>query len=79
MSQIIDLTRYRLQREITEAGPVGLATGTELREMYDAGALNVEFREGELLLSLTEWALEAHQKGALGKLLTGLDEPTPTL
>ena len=79
VSQIVDLTRYRLKREIAASGPVGLATGTELLEMYDVGALKVEFKEGEMLLSLSEWALEAHEKGALGKLLTGLDEPTPTL
>ena len=79
MTQIVDFTRYKLKREIAQSGPVGLATADDLLQMYDVGALKVEFREGEMLLSLTEWALEAHEKGALGKLLDGLDEPMPEL
>ena len=79
MTQTVDFTRFKLLREINDAGPVGQSTGTELLEMYDAGALKVEFKEGEMLLSLSDWALEAHEKGALGKLLTGIDEPKAEL
>ena len=79
MTQIVDYTRYRLKREIAASGPVGLATSDDLLQMYDVGALKVEFKEGEMLLSLTEWAAEAHEKGALAELLSGLDEPTPEL
>jgi hypothetical protein len=77
MTQIIDFTRAKLKREISASGPIGSGIGAELLDMYDAGALKIEFKEGEMMLSLTDWAQEGHDEGALAKLLSGLNEPTP--
>lgn len=71
MTQIVDLIRYRLKRELESSGELGAQSAPELLELYDAGAINVTFREGEMFLSLSDWATKGMDDGALIAALLG--------
>lgn len=71
MTQIVDLVRYKLKRELEASGHLGKQTAPELLELYDAGAIDVVFREGEMFLSLTDWAAKGMDDGALIAALLG--------
>lgn len=70
MKPVLDLVRFRLQRELNACDEPYLAeAGLELLHLYDMGILRVEFEAGELVISLSGPALEALQPGGLYDLL----------
>jgi len=71
MTQIVDMIRYRLKRELAQSGPIGQDCTDELLDLYDCGAIEVTFREGEMFLALADWAQEGMDSGALIAALLG--------
>ena len=71
MTQIVDLIRYRLKRELMSSGEIAVQSAPDLLELYDAGAINVTFKEGEMFLSLSDWAAKGMDDGALIAALLG--------
>jgi hypothetical protein len=75
VSPVLDLVRYRLQREtLAHDNPLINDAGVDLVALYDAGILLADMKDGELLLSLTDEAVEALQNQPLCELLAGLQE-----
>ena len=75
MAQIHDLVRFRLQRETeSHPDPAIQAAGRDLLLLYDAGALDVSFQSGDLMLALTPAAQEGLAKGGLCEMLSAYEE-----
>ena len=75
MGVIHDLIRFRLQRETeTHLNPAIQEAGRDLMLLYDAGALEVTFQSGDLMLALTPEAQEALSEGGLCEMLAAYQE-----
>ena len=75
MTPVLDLVRFRLQREANaHEDPYMAAAANELVQLYDSGIVKADLEGGEIVLSLTDSAVEALQTGGLYELLQGLDE-----
>ena len=75
MTPVLDLVRFRLQREVAEQQDHYLShAAQELVQLYDAGIVKADLEGGELVLSLSDKALEALQTGGLYELLEAHDE-----
>jgi hypothetical protein len=75
VAQIHDLIRFRLQRETeSHPNPAMQAAGRDLMLLYDAGALDVTFQSGDLMLALTPAAQEALSEGGLCEMLTAYEQ-----
>lgn len=70
MTPVLDLVRFRLQKEVTDQPDPYLAhAAQELVQLYDAGIVKADVERGELVLSLSDHALKALQTGGLYELL----------
>ena len=70
MKPVLDLIRFRLQREISALDEPYLADALpDLLRLYDSGILHVDVEGGELVISLSDSALEALPEGGLYDLL----------
>ena len=70
MTPVLDMVRYRLQKEVSrQSDPYLAAAQEELVQLYDAGIVLADLKDGEIMLSLSDRALEALETGGLTELL----------
>ena len=75
MTRVLDLVRYRLEREAeSEPDPLLAEAARSVIQLYDWGVVDARLEGGEVLLSLSRMAEEALPAGGLCELLDRLEE-----
>ena len=75
MAPVLDLIRYRLERDAKEqTDPLLQAAAYEVVELYDLGIVDAQLEKGRVLLSLSKLATEGLPEGGLYELIDRLRE-----